>query len=344
MKDKFNIAVIGASGYSGEELLRLLFAHPNVDVKLVTSRQYAGQLLSTVYPRFTENDMLFLEPNVNDITKDIDFCFLALPHGLASEYAIPLVKKGIRVIDISADFRLEDDEAYQQYYGQESPRKLLNIKPVYGAPERYRKEIINAQLVACPGCYPTSCILPLFPLLKTGAISTNNIVINAMSGVTGAGRNLKAPFMYAECNESSRPYGVTGHRHLPEIEQELKAALTNNKNVSVNFIPHLIPQNRGIHSTIVVPLAQQGLDEKQLHKILEDYYKEEPFVRILPLGKLADTKDVSWTNFCEIGLRYDEKTNNVILSSAIDNLTKGASGQAVQCFNIMAKLIETKGL
>ena len=343
MTTKVKVGIIGASGYSGEELLRLLYNHPYVKLVFVTSRQYAGKKISEVYPRFSSSDMVFCKPDVDKLASKIDYCFLALPHGLATEYALPLLKNKVRVIDISADFRLEDNNLYEKYYGGEAPRtKLEDIIPmiVYGTPERYRGKIKTADLVACPGCYPTSSVLAIYPFLKADVVEKENIIIYSMSGVTGAGRTVKLPFVFGECNESARAYGVIGHRHLPEIEQELSKA---NGVVKVNFIPHLIPLNRGILSTITMNCSIETNAEK-LHSLLEDYYRDEPFVRVLPLGKLADIKDVSWSNYCELSLSYDQRTSKIIVHSSIDNLTKGASGQAIQCFNIMASFEETTAL
>ncbi|MDT8391136.1 MAG: N-acetyl-gamma-glutamyl-phosphate reductase [Lentisphaeria bacterium] len=336
------VAVFGASGYSGEELLRILLKHRHVTISAITSRQYAGQPVSTVFPRFAETGLQFSKPDVEAIAEQIDVAFLSLPHGLASEYAEPLLRKGVKVIDISADFRLRDITIYEKYYACAHPAPDVLKQAVYGLPEIYRATIKTAQLVACAGCYPTSIIVPAAPLLAAGLFHTDSLVACSMSGVSGAGRKVDLPYIFPECNESIRPYGVVGHRHLPEIEQELTAA-AGGQTVTMNFIPHLAPVNRGIHSTIILR-PKASLSEERLHEIWRDAYGGEPFVRVLPLGELADTKHVTLSNMVEIGLRFDPHTGNVVVSSAIDNLTKGAAGQAVQCMNLVCGLPETTAL
>lgn len=336
------VAVIGASGYSGEELLRLIYSHSKITVSCVTSRKYAGQPIGEVFPRFSESNLEFSPPDVETIAQKADVVFLALPHGLAAEFAVPFMNAGLTVIDISADFRLRNLEKYEHYYGQPHPAPQLLAEAVYGLPEFYRDALKGADLVACPGCYPTSVILPTAPLLKEKLVEPGGVTAMSMSGVTGAGRKTDLPYIFPECNESVRPYKVTGHRHLPEIEQELAAAAGLDQ-ITLNFIPHLVPVNRGIHSTIVLN-ATPGTSGEDVQNALSDTYKDEPFVRVLPPGKLADTKHVFMTNICEIGCAYDDHTGRVILSSAIDNLTKGASGQAIQCLNIIRDFPENTGL
>ena len=340
--NKIRVAIVGASGYSGEELLRILVRHSQVEIVCVTSRQYAGQPVSDVFPRFTGLDLNFSAPSIEEIIAGSDVAFLALPHGVAAEFAVPLVAGGLKVIDISADFRLNSTDKYKQYYNADHPAPELLKSAVYGAPERRKEEIKKASLIACPGCYPTSVALPLAPLLKAGLISHENIICSSMSGVSGAGRTVALPFIYPECNESVRPYAVTGHRHLPEIEQELAEA-AGVDDVKVNFIPHLVPVTRGIHSTIIVK-PTSGVTEDQIRKAWNDYYADAPFVRVLAAGRLADTKNVTLTNVCEIACALDDHTGNLILSSAIDNLTKGAAGQAVQNMNLMCSFDEKAGL
>lgn len=337
-----NVSIVGAAGYSGEELLRILIRHPEVTIKSITSRKNDGVHISEVFPRFADTELYFSMPDVPAIIESSDVVFLALPHGLASEYAVPFVKAGLKVFDLSADFRLNSLDKYKEYYGVDHPAPELLELAVYGAPERHKKEIMSTQLVACPGCYPTSVTLPLAPLLKAKLVSPKNIVVCSMSGVTGAGRKVDLPFIFPECNESVRPYGVSGHRHLPEIEQELAEA-AGVEAIAINFIPHLVPVNRGIHSTIVVDLETDTTIE-EVESVLKETYQSAPFVRVLPLGKLADTKHVTLTNVCEIGFSYDAHTGKLILSSAIDNLTKGASGQAVQAMNLVYNFNETTGL
>jgi len=339
---KNNIAIIGASGYSGEELIRILLRHPYCNIRAVTSRSYKGRAIGEVFPRFAESELTFTEPDVNVIAEQADIAVLALPHGVAADFAVPLLEAGVRVIDISADFRLKDAAVYEQYYSREHPAPELLDEAVYGLPERYRIDIKPARLVACPGCYPTSVLLPLLPLLVAGMINPQNIIANSLSGVTGAGRKTELPFLFAECNESMRPYAVTSHRHLPEIEQELSASSGSGK-AQINFIPHLIPVNRGIHSTIVTEL-KNDCKAADIGRTFKKAYEQEPFVRLLGSSGLADTKHITYTNINEIGYAYDGRTERLILSSAIDNLTKGAAGQAVQCMNIMMGVEETSGL
>jgi N-acetyl-gamma-glutamyl-phosphate reductase len=341
MSSKINVAVVGASGYSGEELLRLLYRHPNCSIKVITSRQYDKQHVSEVFPRFANCDLYFSAPNVEQIAKTCDVAFLALPHGLAAEFAKPLLEKGVSVIDISADFRLRSLDKYKSYYGEHPAPELLDLA-VYGMPERNRDKIKEATLIACPGCYPTSIILPTSAILAAGIAKSTNIVVSSMSGVSGAGRKVDLPFIFPECNESVRGYGVTGHRHLPEIEQELAIA-AGVDSVAMNFIPHLVPVNRGINSTIILDAARETTTE-EICQVLADTYKNDEFVVTLPPGKLPDTKHVTRTNNCEVGGVYDSHTNKIILLSCIDNLTKGASGQAIQAMNIRFGFPENAGL
>ncbi len=335
-------AIFGASGYSGEELIRLLLSHPNAEITAITSRQYAGQGVAAVFPKFYGTGLTFVEPDVDAVAADADLAFLALPHGLAAEYARPLLDKGLTVIDISADFRLRDTGKYKEYYKADHPAPELLKQAVFGLPERYREQIKSAKLIANPGCYVTSVLLAASPILAAGLASTDGIISSSMSGVSGAGRKVDLPFLFSECNESVRPYGITGHRHLPEIEQELAVAAGVDA-ITMIFAPHLIPVTRGIHSTIFLNAAS-GVDAAAVGAALEAAYAEEPFVRVLPAGRLADTKNVTMTNYCEIGYALDTRTDRIILSSAIDNLTKGASGQAVQNMNLAFGLEETAGL
>ncbi|NMA46342.1 MAG: N-acetyl-gamma-glutamyl-phosphate reductase [Lentisphaerae bacterium] len=339
---KIRVGIVGASGYAGEELLRLLLQHPSVELTCITSRQYAGQPLGKAFPRYRECPLHFIAPDVASFAPLIDVAFLALPHGLAAEFAVPLLAHGVKVIDISADFRLRDTAVYAKYYKSEHPAPELLSKAVYGLPERYGSALHGAELVACPGCYPTSIILPGAALLEAGLVESTGIEAISLSGVTGAGRKVDLPYIFPECNESIRPYAVTGHRHLPEIEQELAVA-AGVPALTMNFIPHLIPVNRGIHSMILFH-GRSGCTTDKALAALHAAYDGKPFVRILAANELADTKHVTMTNMCEIGCVFDERSGRLLVSSAIDNLTKGASGQAIQCMNIMYGLDETAGL
>ncbi len=336
------VAVIGAAGYSGEELLRLLTRHPLCDVSIITSRQHAEKPVGEVFPRFADEPLCFSFPDIEQIKATCDVVFLALPHGLATEFAIPLLNSGLIVIDISADFRLNSTDKYQTYYNEPHPAPELLEQAVYGLPERYRAEIAKSNLIACAGCYPTSIILPTSPLLESGLASPEKIVVSSMSGVSGAGRKVDLAYIFPECNESVRAYAPCGHRHLPEIEQELALAAGIDE-VTMNFIPHLVPVNRGINSTIILD-ALPGATLDKVGDALNNAYSNEKFVRVLPHGKLPDTKHVTLTNVCEIGYTLDPHTGKIILVSVIDNLTKGASGQAVQNMNIRFGFDEATGL
>ena len=338
------VAIVGANGYSGEELCAILARHPSVRVVAVTSRQHAGKKLGQVLPRMAGlgdfSGLAFSEPSVPALlASGAEFFFLALPHGLASEFAGPLFDAGRRVIDLSADFRLRDAETYREFYGESHGAGHLLAHAVYGLPELHREEIRKAGLVASAGCYPTSILLPLVPLLKNGLIVADDIAVSSASGVSGAGRKAETSLLYGECNESLRAYGLPKHRHLSEIEQEL--SLAAKKPVIISFVPHLAPMTRGIHTTIFTRLAG-GVAADAILPALEAAYAREPFVRVS--HNLPDTKNVNGTNFCDISARYDERAGRLILVSAEDNLVKGAAGQAVQNFNLMAGLEETAGL
>ncbi|OGV48578.1 MAG: N-acetyl-gamma-glutamyl-phosphate reductase [Lentisphaerae bacterium GWF2_52_8] len=337
------VAVLGASGYSGEELLRILLRHRYCSISAITSRQHAGQPVGDVFPRFSGLPLSFCVPDAAALASACDVAFLALPHGVAAEFALPLLKAGVKVIDISADFRLKSPAKYKEYYKEEHPAPSLLETAVYGLPERYREKIRAAQLIACPGCYPTSIILPSAPLLASGLLSPKGIIVASMSGVSGAGRKVELPYIFPECNESVRAYAPCGHRHLPEIEQELAVAAGLSE-LAINFVPHLVPVNRGINSTIFLKPKEEGFSTEKALEILSAAYAKEKFVRVLAKGKLADTKCVTMTNTCEIGASFDKHTGNLVLTSAIDNLTKGASGQAIQCMNIIFGFDESEGL
>jgi N-acetyl-gamma-glutamyl-phosphate reductase len=347
------VAIVGASGYSGEELVRLLLNHPHAELTAVTSRQYAGQTLAQIFPKFANHPkakaLRFSEPNAEVLGKQADIVFLALPHGVAAEYAIPLIQAGCTVIDLSADFRLRNAAVYKDFYAHDHPAPDLLSKAIYGLPEHYRAQIKDASLIASPGCYPTSILLPLIPLLKAGLIKHTGIIADSLSGVTGAGRKAELDYLFCECNESVRPYGIPKHRHLSEIEQELSIAAS--AQVTIQFTPHLIPVNRGILSTLYVAPTEHFSDAAGAAKLAEQVaacyakaYANEPFVRLLEGKALPDTKNVVGTNVCEIAFRIDPRTGRLIILSAEDNLVKGASGQAVQSMNIVCGYPETAGL
>ncbi len=341
--DRTRVAVVGASGYAGEELVRLLLAHPAVEIAAVTSRQRVGKKLSEIFPRFGKNasadTITFSEFEPGALAKAADVVFLAVPHGVSAEFAQPLLKAGARVIDLSADFRLRDVKVYREFYGSEHAAPALLADAIYGLPEIYREEIRGAKLVACPGCYPTSILLPLLPLVRANVIALDSICVTSLSGVTGAGRKVDAQYSFAECNESLRPYGVPKHRHLSEIEQEL--SLAAGSAITIQFTPHLVPANRGIVTTIYANLTGDG---NRVGPLLADAFRDEPFVRLLSGEQLPDTKNVVGTNFIDLAFRLDARTGRVILMSALDNIVKGTSGQAVQCLNLMRGLPETASL
>jgi N-acetyl-gamma-glutamyl-phosphate reductase len=338
-------AVIGASGYAGEELVRLLISHPRADLAAVTSRQYIGKKVGEVFPRFDHvneaSELRFSDSDAAKISELADVVFLALPHGVSGSTAKSFLDHGARVIDLSADFRLRDRALYKEYYGAEHPAPELLSRGVYGLPEFYREKIAGADLVACPGCYPTSILLPLLPLLQARLISQDRITVASLSGVSGAGRKVEADYLFGECNESARPYGVPKHRHLSEIEQQLKelAGVT----APIQFVPHLVPMNRGIVSTIFVDVAD-GANEQAIEAAYQSAYGEAPFVRLLGSKRLPDTKNVVGTNFIDISWKMDPRTGRLVVMSAIDNLIKGTSGQALQCLNVMFGHPETMGL
>ena len=340
-----SVAVVGASGYSGEELVRLLSRHPGVDLVALTSRQLAGQTVETVFPKFAGlrySHLAFIESNVEKlIATGARIVFLALPHGVAAEFAKPLVAAGLRVIDLSADFRIKDPAVYEEFYGEAPHAPELTAISVYGLPEIYRSQIRDAKLVASPGCYPTSIIVPLYPLLKRQLLKPESLVINSLSGVSGAGRNAKVEFLYVECNESVRAYSSPKHRHLGEIEQELSNAY--GEPVTVSFAPHLVPVNRGIATTIHATVAD-GIGLGEIGDALRAAYADEPFIRLLGEKGTADTKNVTFTNFVDVTWRHDPRTGRVVLMSAEDNLVKGAAGQAVQSLNVMCGWPETTAL
>ena len=352
-RSSVKVGIVGASGYSGEELVRLLLGHPHAHLMAVTSRQNAGQSLAQVFPKFAHQprarELRFSEPNSELLARQAEIVFLALPHGVAAEYAVPLLQLGCQVIDLSADFRLKDAAVYQEFYTHEHPAPELLARSVYGLPEVYRASLKDASLIASPGCYPTSVLLPVLPLLRAGLIKSTGIIADCLSGVSGAGRKAEMDYLFVECNESVRPYGLPKHRHLSEMEQELSGAA--GRPVIIQFTPHLIPVNRGILTTLYLGpekpfsnAAEMFTLTGQITACYEEAYANEPFVRVLDHKALPDTKNVVGTNVIEIGWRLDPRTGRLIVMSALDNLVKGASGQAVQSMNILCGFPETAGL
>jgi N-acetyl-gamma-glutamyl-phosphate reductase len=352
-KTSVKVAIVGASGYSGEELVRLLLQHPRVELTAVTSRQSAGQTIAQVFPKFASHPrsrrLRFTEPNAELLAKQAEVIFLALPHGVAAEYAVPLFHAGCQVIDLSADFRLRSAATYKEFYAHDHPAPELLAKAVYGLPEVYRAQIKEALLIASPGCYPTSILLPVLPLLRAGLVRPHGIIADSLSGVSGAGRKAEVDYLFCECNESVRPYGIPKHRHLSEIEEQL--SLAAGTRVTVQFTPHLIPVNRGILTTLyLAPTVEfRTADEmttlgEKIAACYREAYANEPFVRVLEGKALPDTKNVVGTNMLELAWRLDPRTGRLIVMSAEDNIVKGASGQAVQAMNILCGFPETLGL
>lgn len=336
------VAVVGASGYTGVELLRILQSHPEVAVTCVTSEQSAGKRISEVFPSLRSRcDMLLENLEPVRIAERADLVFTALPHKAAMEVVPSFMKLGKRVIDLSADYRLHDAAEYERWYEPHLSPKLLK-QAVYGLPEVRRSKIAKAKLVANPGCYPTSIILALAPLLDKRLIDPASIIADSKSGVSGAGRSAKVDNLYCEVNDGFKAYGVGGaHRHIPEIEQEL--SLLAGKKLTISFTPHLVPMDRGILSTVYsVPLKPVVASE--LTALFEQHYYGEPFVRVLPTGQFPSTAYVRGSNFCDIGVTVDQRTGRVIVVSVIDNLVKGASGQAVQNMNLVCGFPENMGL
>jgi N-acetyl-gamma-glutamyl-phosphate reductase len=340
--ERTKVAVVGASGYTGEELVRLLLRHPQAELVAATSRQFAGKSLAEVFSRTsyhsTARILNFTDASPEKIAAEAELVFLALPHGVAVEFGAPLLNAGARIIDLSADFRIKDAAVYREFYEHDHGAPELLADAVYGLPEIYRDKIREARLVACPGCYPTSILLPLIPLLRAKLIDPASIIANSLSGVSGAGRKAEVDYLFVECNESVRPYGVPKHRHLAEIEQELSSAA--NSAVTIQFTPHLVPINRGILTTLYLTPT----NGKEIAVAFDRAYKDAPFVRLLGERTLPDTKNVVGTNVIEIAWRHDPRTGRLIVMSAEDNLVKGASGQAIQCFNLMCGFEETAGL
>jgi len=363
---KFRVGILGASGYTGADLVRLLVEHPNVDITLMTAERKAGQPLSAVFPHFQGvalPDLISLD-EVEWPAVELDVVFCALPHATSQEIIKGLfhatqhslldemiietpadyadaIEGEVKVIDLSADFRLRDVDTYAQWYGREHTAQDLQPMAVYGLTEAYREDVRKAKLVACPGCYPTAALLALLPLLKAGSILPNDIIIDAKSGVSGAGRSLKEQNLYVEVAEAMHPYGLGSHRHMPEIEQELSVAA--GEAVTISFTPHLVPMNRGELETIYVKLGE-GRTADDLKADLVAAYADESFVSVLPDGVAPATRMVRGSNLCVLNVFEDRMPGRAIVVAAIDNLVKGSSGQAVQNMNLMLGLDETTGL
>lgn len=332
------VAIVGGTGYTGVELLRLLVGHPDVEISIITSRSEAGMPVADMFPNLRGHlDLQFTEPD-DDALAECDVVFFATPHTVAMSSVPALMQRDVRVIDLSADFRLKDTDLWAQWYNTPHTCPEYAAEAVYGLPELNRAEIRDAQLVAVAGCYPTAVQLGFYPLLKAGLIDPQQLIADAKSGTSGAGRKAALGTLLTEAGENMKAYGVSGHRHLPEIRQTLTQMAGGP--VGLTFIPHLTPMIRGIHATLYSQLQQQT----DLQVLFEQHYADEPFVDVMPAGAHPETRSVRGANVCRLAVHQPQDHNTVVVLSVIDNLVKGASGQAIQCMNIMFGLSETQGL
>ena len=333
--------ILGATGYAGAELVRILCGHTDIELSILTSRRYAGVRFDAIFPSMAGSVNLVCEAlSVDRVCESADVVFTALPHKIPMEFVPELISRGKKVIDLSADFRFKDSATYEAHYQEHTAKDLLETS-VYGLCEIYFEKIKDAVLIGVPGCYPTSVILPLLPILKHSYIDPRTIVADSKSGVTGAGRSLSLTTHFCEVNESFKAYKAAEHRHNPEMEEVL--TIETGRTVNLTFVPHLVPMSRGILTTLYsTPI--KGIDQRDIEDCFTTYYAGRPFIRILTENRLPDTRNVRGTNYCEIGFKLDKRNNRLILISAIDNLVKGAAGQAVQNMNIMLGLEETAGL
>lgn len=341
--EKIKVGVIGATGYAGAELVRLLVNHPNVELKAVASVSYEDQDLADIYPNLKEIVPMTLRAP-EEIIPDCDIVFASVPHGVSEELAVKCVENNTVLIDLGADFRLHDEADYKKWYGKEYKHPELHEKAVYSIPELHRDMVGKAMVIGNPGCYPTSISLGLMPAIRAGIIETAHIIIDSKSGVTGAGRGLTQGTHFPDTNEAFAAYKAGCHRHTPEIEQTLSELAGSE--VRVTFVPHLLPVNRGIESSIYVELNEKGkkLGAAQIHELYTSAYKDEKFVRVEKPGCYANLKNVRMSNYCDISLHLDEHCSTLIISSVIDNMVKGAAGQAIQNMNIRFGLPESTGL
>jgi len=340
------VSIIGATGYTGGELLRYLLRHPEVKLARLTSESFAGQPVHALHKFLKGRSGIVLEKaNPAAIAQESDVVFMCLPHGASAKMAATLVGKGVKVIDLSADFRLRDLATYTKWYGKHEAPKLIK-QAVYGLPERYREEIRGAQLVAAPGCYTTTSILAGLPLVAHGLLGKGQIIVDAKSGVSGAGRKVEATYLYSESNETLMAYGLKGHRHHPEIVQEWERAAADSKKktpIDLVFTPHLVPMNRGIFATLYAPLSKK-VSAEELRETYQSFYMRQPFVTVLGANESPEVKGVAYTNHCQIGVSVEPSGKTAVIMAVTDNLGKGASGQAIQCMNLMFNLEETAGL
>ena len=336
---KVKVGIVGGTGYTGVELLRLLALHPEVQLAAITSRGEAGLPVADMFPNLRGHvGLAFSDPAKADLA-NCDVVFFATPNGIAMQQTGELLDKGVRVIDLAADFRIQDIATWEKWYGMTHACPEVVKTAVYGLPELNREKIRGAQLVANPGCYPTSVQLGFMPLLKAGVVDEANLIADAKSGVSGAGRKAETHTLYSEASDNFKAYGVAGHRHLPEISQGL-AEMAGGKQIGLTFVPHLVPMIRGIHATLYAKLTQKV----DLQQLFEDTYAHEPYVDVLPKGTHPETRSVKGSNYCRIAVHQPQNGDTVIVLSVIDNLVKGAAGQAVQNMNIMFGFAETAGL
>ena len=333
------VGIVGGAGYTGGELLRLLWMHKEVDVKVITSREYAGRRVEEIHRHLSGTyGHLFVNPDIS-VLDNLDLVFFATPHGVSMHLVPELLEKSVRVIDLSPDYRLQDSSIWKRWYGEDHASPDLLGEAIYGLPELNREDILGARLIACPGCYPTAVGLGLAPLLSQDVIDPSNLIVSAASGVSGAGKSASLANNFSEIGESFKSYGVHGHRHLPEIEQTL-TKIAGNK-VKVTFVPHLLPIVRGIHATLFASLNDTNVC---LQTLFEDFYVNEKFVEILPQGLYPATRTVKGSNRVQISLIRPLEGDIIVVLVVEDNLVKGASGQAIQCMNILFRLPEEMGL
>ena len=334
--------IFGATGYTGSELVRILYHHPKVEISTLSSKRHNNQVYNSVFENFNKiSEMKCEEEDLESLSELLDVVFLALPNGKALELLTDSILKNVKVIDLSGDFRLKNIDVYEEWYKIKHKNEALIDRATYGLSEWKRSQIRNSRLISNPGCYPTCALLSLLPLIKEGILEESSIIIDAKSGVSGAGRSLNLTTHFSECNESIKAYSVKSHRHTPEIEQELNEFTKNE--ISVTFTPHLLPMNRGILCTCYGVLKKQ-INYDEIKKIYEEYYKHEFFIRLTKEDVFPETKWVKGSNYCDIGFTVDERSNKIIIIGAIDNLIKGAAGQAIQNMNIMFNLKENMGL
>ena len=333
---KLKVGIVGGTGYTGVELLRLLAPHPEVELAVITSRGEAGLPVADMFPSLRGYvDLVFTDTATADLAS-CDVVFFATPNGIAMQQVQTLLDQGVRVIDLAADFRIRDIATWEKWYGMSHACPEVVATAVYGLPELNRERIRGAQLVANPGCYPTSVQLGFLPLLKAGVVDESNLIADAKSGVSGAGRKAETHTLFAEAGDNFKAYGVAGHRHLPEISQGL-SEIAQGKKIGLTFVPHLLPLIRGIHATLYAKLT----NKVDLQQLFEDCYANEPFVDVLPKGSHPETRSVRGSNHCRIAVHQPQNGDTVIVLSVIDNLVKGAAGQAVQNMNIMFGFAET---